>query len=123
MALSNSEICKRYRESHREAVAARLKSWYTRNTHRYTKYAKDARVRNREFLNEYKRNHPCIDCGENDIVVLDFDHRVGVKKLFTIGEKAGTTTSIEKLQAEIDKCDVRCANCHRRRTHALRQLR
>jgi hypothetical protein len=42
---------------------------------------------------------------------LDFDHRPDEVKLFTIGENVGV--SLKRLWAEIGKCDVRCANCHR----------
>ena len=59
--------------------------------------------------------HHCVDCGESDPVVLEFDHREpGVKKDNIA--KLVRYLSIEALQQEIDKCDVRCANCHRRKT-------
>jgi len=69
--------------------------------------------RNREYVHEYLRTHPCIDCGEKDIVVLEFDHK---------GDKISAVSnmlsrhSLEKIKQEIDKCEVRCANCHRRKT-------
>lgn len=63
----------------------------------------------------YLQQHPCIDCGEKDPVVLEFDHVRGVK--------AGTIShnlddwSQARLDEEIAKCVVRCANCHRRITY------
>jgi hypothetical protein len=58
----------------------------------------------------------CMDCGEADMCVLDFDH---------VGEKSGMVMrlarneiSLARLSAEIGRCEVRCANCHRRRTAA-----
>ncbi len=67
---------------------------------------------------EYKKLHPCIDCGESDFIVLDFDHRPGTNKRFTIG---GTNYhSLEVIKEEIAKCDIRCANCHRRITYYRR---
>jgi len=56
----------------------------------------------------------CVNCGERDIVVLDFDHVDG--KIASVSELARRECSIAKLDAEIAKCLVRCANCHRRRT-------
>lgn len=55
----------------------------------------------------------CADCGESDPVVLDFHHRDPSQKLFNIGTARGK--SVPKVVAEIAKCDVVCANCHRRR--------
>jgi hypothetical protein len=58
--------------------------------------------------------HPCIDCGETDPVVLDFDHVRGIKrKAVALMIK---DFSWENIQLEIEKCEVRCANCHRRKT-------
>lgn len=40
-----------------------------------------ARKRNREYVDEFLKQNPCVDCGENDVVVLEFDHVRGVKKI------------------------------------------
>lgn len=66
-------------------------------------------------VHEFLLKNPCVDCGEKDPVVLDFDHvrgekRTGVKRML-----AGTY-SLESVFEEIAKCEVRCANCHRRVT-------
>jgi hypothetical protein len=71
------------------------------------------RAANKAFIIDYLRVHPCVDCGETDIVVLEFDHlrdkRANVSYLIQGGE-------MQRLCEEIEKCDVVCANCHRRRT-------
>ena len=67
----------------------------------------------------YFGEHPCIDCGESDPTTLDFDHRDGVEKLATVNALV-RALNWAGLLAEIAKCDVRCANCHRRRTAAQR---
>jgi 5-methylcytosine-specific restriction endonuclease McrA len=69
----------------------------------------------REVIDAYLAAHPCVDCGESDPVVLDFDH-LGDKS-FNIARAATYLVPIEKLKAEIAKCAIRCANCHRRKTH------
>lgn len=78
-----------------------------------------AQQRARAFLNEYLSQHPCIDCGEADLDVLQFDHRQP-----TATDRVVTgmlTYSIDSITAEIEKCDVRCANCHTRRTRQQQQ--
>ena len=87
---------------------------YLANKQRYIDQArerKDAlRIERTRFLIEYFSTHPCTDCGEADPVVLEFDH-LG-DKLFNIGE-ALTYRNWESILAEIEKCEVVCANCHR----------
>jgi hypothetical protein len=65
------------------------------------------------FLLDYFASNPCADCGESDPIVLEFDHLGG--KLFDIGTEL-PCRSWASIVAEIDKCEVVCANCHRRRT-------
>jgi hypothetical protein len=72
--------------------------------------------RNRMLVYEYLREHPCVDCGETDTVVLEFDHLRD--KVAGISVLANRQVDWEVIAAEIEKCDVVCANCHRRRTCA-----
>lgn len=61
------------------------------------------------------KDHPCADCGGRfPIVCMDFDHRDPSTKSFTIA--GALSRSHSALLAEIAKCDVVCANCHRLRT-------
>jgi hypothetical protein len=65
------------------------------------------------YLVDYFFEHPCHDCGETDPMVLEFDHQRD--KCFDIG--AGLPyRNWASVLAEIEKCEVVCANCHRRRT-------
>jgi hypothetical protein len=68
------------------------------------------RARNQEFARQYLKEHPCVDCGNDDIRVLDFDHRRAKIRNVTSGIHKGWT--LERLKEEMDKCDVRCKNCH-----------
>lgn len=63
----------------------------------------------------YLRNHPCIDCGEKEPIVLEFDHRDRTTKIANICVMI-RSYPLRRLAAEIQKCDVRCCNCHRRKT-------
>ena len=71
--------------------------------------------RNARFVIEYLETHPCVDCGESDPCTLDFDHVRGDKK-FCVSKRVNTASKWETILAEIEKCEVRCANCHRRKT-------
>lgn len=73
------------------------------------------RGKKREWVNEYLLAHPCTDCGEGDPDVLDFDHVRGVKKA-NVSNLISSGNSLRALIEEVAKCDVRCANCHRRIT-------
>lgn len=53
----------------------------------------------------------CVDCGNRDIRVLEFDHVRG-KKVNGISQMIRLGRSVDALKAEISKCDVRCKNCH-----------
>lgn len=79
-------------------------------------------LRNREYVNNYLSTHPCIDCAESDIVVLEFDHVKG-EKFKDISQMRSECYSIAKIQEEMNKCEVRCANCHRRVTHQRRIIK
>lgn len=65
-------------------------------------------------LYEYLIAHPCVDCGESDPVCLEFDHIRGLK-IKCISEMIGTY-AWDAIEYEISKCEVRCANCHRKKT-------
>ena len=70
---------------------------------------------NRRIILDYLKTHPCVDCGENDILVLELDHVRG-DKIGDVCRMATNGVGEKALKEEIDKCDSRCANCHRRRT-------
>lgn len=70
--------------------------------------------RNRQFIHEYLSKNPCVDCGISIIEVLEFDHVRGEKSKNICDMVANC--SLEKIQEEITKCDVRCANCHKLKT-------
>jgi len=71
------------------------------------------RERNRKFILDYLKDKACMDCPESDIVCLDFDHRFDKFKNVS---KMISGYSIEKIKKEIEKCEIVCSNCHRKRT-------
>lgn len=105
MAYKNKEdqakASKRYYEKNKKKVKARsLKSNKVRSD------------RNKIYIDKIKAERGCVDCGETNPVVLDFDHVRG-EKVKCVSDMARQSYGLKTIQAEIDKCEVRCANCHR----------
>jgi hypothetical protein len=113
MPFSNREkqraASRRHYEKHRDQVIADAK-----------KYSKIVRARIRAYIKDYLKANPCVDCGEADPVILEFDHVRD--KDFNISDATRKGVSINKLRDEIAKCEVRCANCHRKKTYERRGL-
>ena len=111
----NKLLNKRHQEC-KDCMHERINTHYSANKKYYVDKAKENSKkqdnRNRLFVCEYLSKHPCIDCGEDDIIVLEFDHQRD--KSFAVSTMSNR--SIQKILEEIEKCEVRCANCHRRKT-------
>lgn len=82
---------------------------------RAVEFSRKKRDDNRRLVVEYLEDHPCVDCGENDPIVLQFDHVSGDKKK-SVSRLAADSYSWETVEKEISKCEIRCANCHTRKT-------
>ncbi|RTL07675.1 hypothetical protein EKK58_00560 [Candidatus Dependentiae bacterium] len=100
----------------RTCMAAYDKVRHARRDVRHRKAKEQARrlEENQRGIIEHLKAHPCVDCGETDIVVLEYDHVRGKKRnnvSMMLGQNSWLT-----IQKEINKCEVRCANCHRRKT-------
>ena len=66
---------------------------------------------NKEWMRNYKMTSGCLDCGyAQNPVALQFDHRPGTVKSFMLSSRPNM--SRKRLEEEVAKCDVRCANCH-----------
>lgn len=68
----------------------------------------------RKAIHHFFSTHPCVDCGETDPVVLQFDHQRD--KSFDMSKAVRNRVGIETLKAEFQKGEVVCANCHMKRT-------
>jgi hypothetical protein len=88
----------------------------TKDRHNPARTERRIRVRReaRENVFAYLTDHPCVDCGETDIVVLDFDHQGDKSHEISAMIVAGMPWA--RILAEIQKCEVVCSNDHRRRT-------
>lgn len=108
-----------YTDKEKQKEAARRH--YENNKEKMIKRAsqhKKKHIKNvKHYIKEYLNSHPCVDCGETDPIVLEFDHTNPLEKTANIADMIRNGNSLEKIKDEIKKCEVRCCNCHRRRTY------
>jgi len=103
-----------------EAKRAANRRHYLKNRERYREQVK-ARKRERRkaayaYTNEIKSTTPCADCDEYyDPICMDFDHCQD-DKLEGVSRMINTDKPLMIIMAEVAKCEVVCANCHRIRT-------
>ena len=104
----------------KECTRLLVKNHYNKNKQYYLKKAKKRNLEIKtnivNYLQNYLSKKSCIDCGESDIAVLEFDHINRSTKFKAVSTLVRLGYPIKIIQAEINKCDVRCANCHRRKT-------
>ena len=76
----------------------------------------------RRGITDAAKGVPCVDCGgKYPPYVMDFDHVRGIK-VQGISEMIQKHCTLVDLHAEIAKCEVVCANCHRERTWGREKL-
>ena len=97
------ETSRRHYQAHKEEYKKRARA-----------FSDKQRLILRDYVWSFLLEHPCVDCSEKNPIVLQFDHLRDKK--YTIANMATKGVSLETLKAEIAKCEVRCANCHMKKT-------
>lgn len=98
--VDQAAACRRHYEKNRDVSRARTQK---------------NRAALKAWVDEQKRK-PCMDCGGTfPTVCMDFDHRPGEGKVGNISRLIANAGP-NAVRAEIAKCDLVCANCHRIRT-------
>jgi 5-methylcytosine-specific restriction endonuclease McrA len=96
-----------------------MKTYYQKNKKRLQKSNRKIRIRLKRmrqlFVLTYLKTHPCVDCGEDNPIVLEFDHVRG-KKVNDISGLIENARSEKVISKEMAKCEVRCSNCHKKKT-------
>lgn len=118
-AWSNRRLGKRQKHC-RDCMSVFNKASYAKKGDKEKRQIYENRVKRqtdaKQFVWDYLTAHPCVDCGETDPVILQFDHVRGKKKK-DVSTMIQDGYSVEAIKEEIEKCLVRCANCHLRKTH------
>ncbi len=104
------------RKECKDCFNKKTRKHYQNNKEQYRQAVRNKRTKNREFIKSILTRSKCVDCGNDDWRVLEFDHlKDKVKGVCELAFKS--MASLDTLQKEIKKCDVRCANCHKIVTH------
>ena len=106
-------ICRPCNRAYQRAQYRANRATYKRPAREYAERGKAAV---RSWIWDYLERSGCCDCGIRDPRVLDFDHRERTAKDFHISQALNGSYTLARVQAEVQKCAVRCANCHRLRT-------
>lgn len=100
----------------KEATAEYHREYYQANKQRRREINKKSVDAKMQRIAKIKLERGCIDCGYNKHPhALDFDHVTGVKE-FSLAHVRLHNYAWSKIEEEITKCEVVCANCHRIRT-------
>jgi hypothetical protein len=96
------------------------KRWYAKHRQEQILRAKRNNIKLRTEYHDYKEQFPCADCKVTyPYYVMDFDH-LGDDKVDNLADIVRRKCSKKAVYAEIEKCELVCANCHRIRTHRRR---
>jgi hypothetical protein len=90
-----------------------VKSHYENNKEYYKKKSNITTDKNKKWYENLKKTLKCERCGENHPKTLDFHHRNPSEKFECVSLMI-RMYSLDKIKAEIDKCEVLCSNCHRK---------
>lgn len=89
--------------------------WYYRNREQAIASRERRRQQRKRWFYEYKRDEcACTDCGETHPATLDFHHTDRERKDGNISQLVARGRPREQIKAEMQKCVVLCANCHRK---------
>lgn len=127
------ESSRAYDASRRDAKRAYNKAYYRANPAYFQKYNeqskaartstivaahKKARHERYAKIRALKEASPCTDCRRSfPYCVMDFDHRDPSQKVADVSTLVKVLVPWERVEAEIIKCELVCACCHRLRTY------
>ncbi len=108
-----------YKDRERRLSANRLahQKWYAKNAERVKRDARAYKLSVKAAVNLIKESTPCLDCHKYyPACVMEFDHVRGEKEA-AVAQSWHLGWSLERTMREIEKCELRCANCHRVKTY------
>ena len=121
----NKNICKpcmikhvcQWQKMNKEHINQWRRKYYVKNKNKLLQYSQKHRISKHEWLIQYKKAHPCEICGEADYRCLEFHHIIR-RSTGEMPISAMVNYSIKQVKQEIkNKCQMLCANCHRKVHH------
>jgi hypothetical protein len=103
-----------WKDSNADKLRLYRREWYHRNKEKEIERIVARKKEMRTWLNEYKSNLACKACGENHIGCLEFHHKNSEDKDVAIAIAMQRGYSKKRIMEEMAKCEVLCANCHRK---------
>jgi hypothetical protein len=98
----------------KRCCAAYQRDYYRKNKDKFAAWVKKSKAKLKAAFYAWKRQFKCSRCPESHPACLDFHHRDPAKKEYYIVQMWMRGYSMERIKAEAAKCDVLCANCHRK---------
>jgi hypothetical protein len=75
-------------------------------------------------MDSLKEGVPCTDCGRTfPTYVMEWDHLPDAIKTLVLADARRAAFSKERILAELEECELVCANCHRERTFGTKRKR
>jgi hypothetical protein len=99
----------------KDCTRAVVNEHYKKNKKRYLEKAKKWNKEKRDWFQGLKEDLECSECGEDHPACIEFHHRDPRKKDFTVANFKNLGYSKARILKEIKKCNVLCANCHRKK--------
>ena len=100
-----------YKDPERRRACRR--KWYAENKNSEKAHIKKRKLEIRKWFQKYKSSLKCLKCGEGHVATIDFHHRIGSKEK-GVSVMVADGYSIKRIEEELKKCDVLCANCYRK---------
>ncbi|MBU2576904.1 MAG: hypothetical protein KKF50_04220 [Nanoarchaeota archaeon] len=89
------------------------RKWYAKNKSSEKAHVQRRKGKIKLWFKKYKAFLKCSKCEENHPATIDFHHKIG-KKENNISKMVADGYSIDRIKIELEKCNVLCANCHRK---------
>ena len=104
----------KWKDEHKDEQLKYQREWYSRNKEKQKRIVRDRQAELEKWYKEYKATLHCDRCPETHPATFDFHHLDSSKKDANIGDAIHSGWSKKRIFAEISKCIVLCANCHRK---------